>query len=145
MDNSNMISVIDTQTGEVLVKYVPKDKAYAVDLIKALQDIKRRISDLMSTKQALEKAFLDACPQGYKSPEATAYVDINLTKDAAKDLVAHGFGSCVGISESVRYRLLKNEVKKFELVQDKYNELMQLLDGCSRTIRITDGPEEVEV
>lgn len=142
-------SIVDPETGEILVSYTPGNPGDGPVLAQALAQVKTRLAEMLSARRAIEQAFLCCCPQGLKQPGLHVEVDVNLTKDDAQRLARHGFVNCIGMSESVKYRIQKREVAKLEQLQpEKYEELMELLQGCTRSITIKqqlpgdDGQEE---
>jgi len=142
--SDDSVSLVDVETGEVLCTYTPGNPADAPELVRALGNIKSRLAALMQTKRSVEHALLEIYPHGVRTPDCKIEVEVNLTRDDAKRLVAAGFGSCIGLTESVRYRLLKTEVKKLEsLAPDSFEELMGLLANCTRSIRVAPDTDSV--
>lgn len=136
-------TITDLTTGEVLAEYTPGEVGDAPALLSALAEVKRRLNELSICKRAIEQAFLKACPNGLKTPDIVASVDININREDARVLASLGLSQCISISESVRYRLLKTEVKKLELLEpEKHGQLMDAVANCSRTIRLNEKEDE---
>lgn len=137
MIDTEKVRVLDMETGELLLEYTPGSTEDIPAIVNALRRLKERMVELTITKRVLESALLEACPIGYKAPGLSIGVDINLAQDDAKALTEAGYGHLVSLSEIVKYRLLKTELKKLEKLQpERYEEVMSMLRNCTRSIHI---------